>query len=611
MSKKGKVKEEKVLNKPLAWLVMILFFMGAMYVVNLNATFLQTSLLPQKVHAPFDGTVSPVKQAPDWVSLSGDQWNYNYEQMGSKMIDAPKYDPARLAMPVSILEWGNAEHNKIRNEKITYPVAYMGNYELDGMEGVGSHLAVDIKLPIGTPVYAIANGIVTKVSLQSSGFGKHVVIKHENFPTLNDSSATETLHSSYSHLNDVVIPEGAIVTKGTQIGTVGNTGTATTPHLHFQIDNDLAPWHPYWAFTYQEAVDAGYSFFEAINSGLGKERALDTTINPMKYVQKYADFKPAAAEEVSEDTVEDIVEDITEDVSEDVSEDMAEPASYKFDHDGGFEVGVPEKVKFVVSGDYPFGFDELIVMSAFSGNAEFGQKLFSGMNYSNGGFEFHVIPLSSETLRVQATLGGEVLLISNPIYAKSFTDVSVSHTNYSAIKYLQREGIIAGYPDGTFKPDQTVSRVEALKMILSGIQKDLVKTGNLPFPDVVTDAWYTDYVSTAYVSGIVGGYPDNTFKPGNAVNKAEFFKILLLAMEVDMNPKLTESPYTDVPTDAWFAPYVGFVKDKNLLNTVADLFSPEDGMTRGDVAEAMFRVMILSKTSADTFSASLVDGIVL
>lgn len=617
-----KIKEESIFSKPLSWLFLILFLTAAVYLVNLNSTLFKASLLQDKIHKPFDGTVMPIKKAPNWVKLSGDEWNYSYDKLEglSKLTDIPSYEPTDLAKPVSSLKFGDTKDDTVRNAKITYSVSYMGNYELDGVENVGSHLGVDIKLPNGTPLYAIANGVVTKVALQSSGFGKHIVIRHSNFPTLDNANTNETFYSCYAHLGDLAVAEGQVVTKGQQIGVTGNSGITTTPHLHFQIDNSLAQWHPFWPFTYQESVDAGYSFFEAINKGLGKERALANTVNPMKYVQKYLNYQTPAetVTETPEETPETVVDQPAQTPAE-VPPVVETPAvetptvtesSYKFEHDSEFEVGKPEKIRFVIDGAYPFAIDELIVFSTSTGDAEFGQKLFSGLEYNNG-FEFFVTPTSAKTLRIQAQRGDEIFAVSDPLNTKGFSDVSVDHKNYAAIKYLYEQGVISGYPDGTFRPDNTVSRVEALKFILSGIQKELSNSGSLPFPDVLVDAWYSDYVETAYEDGIVKGYPDGTFGPSKTVNKAEFFKILLLAMEVDVAPEVTGELYNDVTPESWFAPYVQFVKEKNLLDAFADMFKPQDGMTRGEVAEAMFRVMILSKTSADKFSTDLVEGVMM
>lgn len=71
------------------------------------------------------------------------------------------------------------------------------------------------------------------------------------------------------------------------IGRVGMSGIATTPHLHLQIDTADAPFHPYWPFTSAEASSAGLSFFDAVNAGIGKDKALKYTIHPLVFINTY------------------------------------------------------------------------------------------------------------------------------------------------------------------------------------------------------------------------------------------------------------------------------------------------------------------------------------
>jgi len=97
-------------------------------------------------------------------------------------------------------------------------------------QGVHGYNGVDYGAPIGTPVYAAAEGSVIVSRFQTlsnpwfGGYGNYIVIEHPN--------GTQTL---YGHLNAVYTPIGARVDKGQVIGEVGNTGKSTGAHLHFEV----------------------------------------------------------------------------------------------------------------------------------------------------------------------------------------------------------------------------------------------------------------------------------------------------------------------------------------------------------------------------------------
>jgi len=92
------------------------------------------------------------------------------------------------------------------------------------------HNAVDIKAPIGTPVYATANGKVRKVKQDfkvGEGYGKYIIVDHINgFSTL------------YSQLSEYNVIEGKDVQQGDVIGYVGQTGLSTGSHLHYEVMKD-------------------------------------------------------------------------------------------------------------------------------------------------------------------------------------------------------------------------------------------------------------------------------------------------------------------------------------------------------------------------------------
>lgn len=85
-----------------------------------------------------------------------------------------------------------------------------------------------------------------------------------------------------------------------------------------------------------------------------------------------------------------------------------------------------------------------------------------------------------------------------------FTDVSANHWAYSAISALKSEGIVSGYGDGSFNPDQTVTREEFVKMIVAAFKLEN-ENAKSHFHDVFDSDWFYPYVSAAYEKGIVLG----------------------------------------------------------------------------------------------------------
>ncbi|MDD5041502.1 MAG: beta-propeller domain-containing protein [Candidatus Peribacteraceae bacterium] len=128
-----------------------------------------------------------------------------------------------------------------------------------------------------------------------------------------------------------------------------------------------------------------------------------------------------------------------------------------------------------------------------------------------------------------SVLIGAVFLVSAPSvsFALVFQDVRPGVTPYAAaIESLKASGVIEGYSDGTFKPSATVNRAEFLKIILESRGWSFL--GQNCFPDV-RDEWFASYVCAAKEEGIVSGYPDGSFKPEQTITFVEAAKILSLA----------------------------------------------------------------------------------
>lgn len=102
------------------------------------------------------------------------------------------------------------------------------------------------------------------------------------------------------------------------------------------------------------------------------------------------------------------------------------------------------------------------------------------------------------------------------------------------VRRLASLGVIAGYPDGTFRPEEAVTRAEFAKMIvvMLGLENaaNLMKGQAVSFSDVPATHWASGYINVAEMKGVVNGYPDGTFKPEGSITYAEALKMILTAM---------------------------------------------------------------------------------
>ncbi|MBT5017042.1 PKD domain-containing protein [Candidatus Peregrinibacteria bacterium] len=160
------------------------------------------------------------------------------------------------------------------------------------------------------------------------------------------------------------------------------------------------------------------------------------------------------------------------------------------------------------------------------------------------------------------------------------------------LDYLKDNGIISGYSGGDLAPDREVTRAELLKMVMEAT--DVNKYGHSYegyFSDVAATDWHYSYVEIAAQMGIANGYGDGTFRPNNSVNRAEAMKIILEAFAVDAD-SYDSGTFPDISSADWFADYVGTAHDYGLINGYEDgSFYPAHSMTRGQASKIIALAM--------------------
>lgn len=136
----------------------------------------------------------------------------------------------------------------------------------------------------------------------------------------------------------------------------------------------------------------------------------------------------------------------------------------------------------------------------------------------------------------------------NKSYTASFDDVSNELWYYRYIGFEESQNTVTGYQDGTFRPENSITRAEFASMI-TRFAKLNASNAYIPFAD--TDGhWASEQISACYEAGYIKGYEDNTFLPDNYVTRAE--AVAIINRILDRNDiKEFDNPFSDVLQSHW------------------------------------------------------------
>lgn len=125
---------------------------------------------------------------------------------------------------------------------------------------------------------------------------------------------------------------------------------------------------------------------------------------------------------------------------------------------------------------------------------------------------------AGETIKVEAKESGKI---------SRSTEVKIAGQEAKVTAEVNSPSYIAGYPDGTFKPGKEVTRAEAVRMFVSLVNngKELPKNQTTKFKDA-NNKWYSDEINFAVSKGFISGYSDGTFKPNQGITRAEFAQMI-------------------------------------------------------------------------------------
>lgn len=156
-----------------------------------------------------------------------------------------------------------------------------------------------------------------------------------------------------------------------------------------------------------------------------------------------------------------------------------------------------------------------------------------------------------------------------------FTDTVEGAWYEEAVEAMSSIGFINGYTDGSFRPDNYITRAEFVTIIMQN--EDIPEFDGVPFSDVDADLWSAKYIAAAYKAGLIDGYEDGTFCSDSYITRAEAVKIVNALIGRDDMRNDTVLPFNDVSMTHWAYKQIAEASVSHKVNksqvTVEDIIS--------------------------------------
>lgn len=175
-----------------------------------------------------------------------------------------------------------------------------------------------------------------------------------------------------------------------------------------------------------------------------------------------------------------------------------------------------------------------------------------------------------------------VSILPSFVYGMTFSDLNSGDFAYEAVSSLVDKGIINGYDDGKFYPNNPLKRSEYCKLVSVALELNTDKNGELPFSDIPKSHWSRNYIYACYNAGLIDGMGDGTFSPDGYLTYEQAVKILVcaskLASEVDKNVG-----------EKWYSGYIKTAQNHGYLDDTLAIFGKS--VSRATTAQLMYNAI--------------------
>jgi uncharacterized lipoprotein YddW (UPF0748 family) len=198
--------------------------------------------------------------------------------------------------------------------------------------------------------------------------------------------------------------------------------------------------------------------------------------------------------------------------------------------------------------------------------------------------------------------------------ATSFSDIQ-NHWARLFITALAQRGIVSGLPNGTYRPDNSLTRAEFAAIIAKAFPTVTKKRQYIPFVDVPTDYWAAAAIKNAYEKAFISGFPDKSFRFANRITRVEVLVSLVAGLEIatkvkpDLLSALPQIYQDSVQIPRYGINQVAIATKAGLVVSFPNikLLSPNVAATRADVAVIIYQALVYLGEAEKITSSYLVQ----
>lgn len=190
-----------------------------------------------------------------------------------------------------------------------------------------------------------------------------------------------------------------------------------------------------------------------------------------------------------------------------------------------------------------------------------------------------------------------------------FSDVATGHWASQFIVSLASRDIIAGFPDGTFRPDEPVTRAQYAAMVRQAFSQSRVRSATT-FVDVPANYWAISAINEAYSMGFLSGYPGNVFRPNQNIPRAQVLVSLANGLSYRASSASSVQYYRDAGAipDYAIASIAAATENQIVVNyPTIEVLQPNRTATRADVAAFIYQALASQNQVARVSSPYIVN----